>query len=581
MNDDDEEDDEDDEDDDEEQQEQKEKNTHDTEDPLSTTTVEQMSAPTFSRRASVVEPTSSSTKQRRLSTLSNTQRAGDVFRRPSFSNDSHFKGEVIGIPIPPTAAAKRRRSSALPPRASSLGKKRSITIEPPTASSSSSSQTIGTPVLPTPPPTQDGSVHQAMIKSQAKAPEDAILELNEGEGEKNGEAGGDGDNKIAYGTSKDNESAPLQKKAGIEVYSYNGVNVLKKTMYNPNDKEEVAKLIKPDHRVSRYDEISRSIYTLEPEVASMLQIDEDSFTMEDLCKPSLPIGRTSSQYEMAREAKKNRLAERMRKRSIRLRARDDKRSVESYEEDVKDETKPKRELDDDDEDDPAQSQVVIQLKMKDGAIAVDEDSTIVDRHKNANNIYRERHDENPFENIVNSATYGRQRYTDKWDNKEVAKFYKSLGQWGTDFALIAQMFPHRTRKQVKAKFILEEKRRPRLIELALMNKLGAEFNFDEYCSDSNKTFSTLNEFNGKLEKLKQEHDENLKELSIAREKAKEEDSQKQKKKEYEIQTGQRTMTRQERLTELTKHETVVGSIEDIRKRRQELEAAAAAAAEAA
>ncbi|ODV73658.1 transcription factor TFIIIB subunit BDP1 CYBJADRAFT_167681 [Cyberlindnera jadinii NRRL Y-1542] len=303
-------------------------------------------------------------------------------------------------------------------------------------------------------------------------------------------------------------------------------------------------------------------------MASVLSIDEDTFTMEDLCKPSLPIGKASSQFELSQQAKKRKLQERENKRFIREQARKLKRSIESFAEEQEENSEKRFKRENLDGEEPA-ANLAVQLKVRNGQIALDEESTVVDRHANADDVYRERHDENPFENMVNSATYGRQRYTDKWTSDEVARFYKALGQWGTDFALIAQMFPHRTRKQVKAKFILEEKKRPRLIELALANKLGVQFDFDAYCADSNKTFSTLNEFNAKLEKLKEEHVENLKVLSAAREKAKEEDLQKQKKREHEIVTGQRTMTRQEKLTQLSKNETVIGSIDEVKKQRQE------------
>jgi transcription factor TFIIIB component B'' len=526
----------------------------DVEDPLSSSALDTMVAPSISRRASVVEPTPPATKQRRLSTLSNTQRSGDVFRKNSFSQEPPSKGQVIGIPFPPTsAAAKRRRSSVAPGPKALAAKRRSISIESPT-----------TLALPTPPPTQDGSVHYEMTKSQAKQPEETIEEVNEQEETKA---------EIKY---DENGDLKVDMQEGIIVVKRDGdgVEILKKVLYDPMDPDQVKNVITQDHRITAFGQISKSIYSLSPDVAARLSIDEEKFTMEDLCKPSLPIGKASTHFEMAQQARKNRLQERAKKRMIRSKARLEKRSIASFEEDVKDISSIKRESMLPDEEDEGPANVAIQLKLKDGQLIVDEESTVVDRHKNTSHANRERQDENPFENVVNSATYGRQRYTDKWDSQEVAKFYKALGQWGTDFALIAQMFPHRTRKQVKSKFILEEKRRPRLVELALSNKLGAEFDFEAYCADSNKTFATLNEFNAKLGKLKEEHEENLKELSVAKEKAKEEDLQKQKKREHEIQTGQRVMTRQERLTELTKHETVLGSIDDIKKQRQEETASA-------
>lgn len=513
-------------------------------------TSEHLKSGSISRRSSVVEGTPLATKQRRLSTLSNTQRASDIFRKHSFSGES-AKSHVIGIPIHPKASEiKRRRSSAVGPKSSAgvAAKRRSVTIEPPSRE-----------FLATPPATQDNSVHSALTKSQGKQLEDSIQEDDDG-----------GEHPKLESQEGPKSQTPTEGRiTGIKIISAPGkADVLKKVEYDPNDPNDCVNIIKYDHRVSGFDQLTKSIYSLPPDMASVLSIDEDTFTMEDLCKPSLPIGKASSQFELSQQAKKRKLQERENKRFIREQARKLKRSIESFAEEQEENSEKRFKRENLDGEEPA-ANLAVQLKVRNGQIALDEESTVVDRHANTDDVYRERHDENPFENMVNSATYGRQRYTDKWTSDEVARFYKALGQWGTDFALIAQMFPHRTRKQVKAKFILEEKKRPRLIELALANKLGVQFDFDAYCADSNKTFSTLNEFNAKLEKLKEEHVENLKVLSAAREKAKEEDLQKQKKREHEIVTGQRTMTRQEKLTQLSKNETVIGSIDEVKKQRQE------------
>lgn len=322
----------------------------------------------------------------------------------------------------------------------------------------------------------------------------------------------------------------------------------------------------------------------------------DAFKLEDLCRPSLPIGKVSSYFHQAQEARKNKMRLRIERRKIRIAAREKKLSVEEYlklyprsESRSQQENDEKQQLDGNPTEGEGDAEVVgeeiktqeaepvmpvkgienlpensngLKLTIKDGHLTIDEDSRVIDRHATTGPDLREKHNENPFENIVNSATYGRQRYTDKWDDLEIQKFYQALSQWGTDFALIAQMFPYRTRRQVKAKFILEEKKRPALVELALSRKLGNNFVLQNYEAESNKKFGTLSEFNEKIKQLKREHEQNLKELSIAKEKAREEDALKQKKKEFEVKTGQRQLTRQERLMELRKGETVIGSVED-------------------
>lgn len=363
---------------------------------------------------------------------------------------------------------------------------------------------------------------------------------------------------------------------------------LRKIMYDPKDKTPGFEIL-TSFQAKKYDQFSKNFSSINPELSQHITIDEESFTIQDLCKPTLPIGKVSSNFHQAQEARKSKMKQRKEKRELRRLAKENRVSLESLtdKDSVKKETKKEGEEGEGQDGEPQEEQKVasssnaaIQLKVgADGNLIVDEDSRLIDRHVNIDNDTRERYNQNPFENVVNSASYGKQRYTDKWDENEVLKFYRALGQWGTDFGLIAQMFPHRTRRQVKAKFILEEKKRPRLVDLALNNKLNGNFDFESYCSDANKTFGTLNDFNTKLEQLKKDHEENLKELSIAREKAKEEDLIRQKKRELEVKSGQgtRQLTRQERLLELRKHETVLGSIDDIKKQREEEEAAAAAA----
>ncbi|ONH66903.1 Transcription factor TFIIIB component B'' [Cyberlindnera fabianii] len=528
-----------------------------------------------SRRGSVVEPTPAATKQRRLSTLSNTSR-GDVLRKPSFSSET--RSHVISVPPPPAqlSQGKRRRRSSVAsgPRAAVFRKRSSVGLENDESRSITATPQPITPITPASTQIQEEEQQQhhnesepALTKSQAKAPEDNSVgrTIDAQNGDKHQEI-------RVKKLETDTETATPNGSIQAEGLMFDPIQgCLRKIIYDPSDPNSKSFVIKDVTTISTYNQLSKSLYSLDPQKLSNVTIDDETFTMKDLCRPTLPIGRVSSQYEKVQQAKKNRIEARKKRQDLRRQARLERRSLESLEDDKSDSkrVKPEDLLDDAQfNDQQITGHSAIQLKLgQDGQLVVDEESRVVDRHKNAGNIVRERYDENPYENIVNSATYGRQRYTDKWDKQEISKFYQALGQWGTDFALIAQMFPYRTRRQIKSKFILEEKKRPLLIELALSNKLKTQFDFDEYCNDANKTFGTLDEFNTKLEQLKADHEANLKELAAAKEKAKEEDTQRQKKREFEIQTGQRTMTRQERITELTKNETVLGSIDDVKKKR--------------
>jgi transcription factor TFIIIB component B'' len=58
-----------------------------------------------------------------------------------------------------------------------------------------------------------------------------------------------------------------------------------------------------------------------------------------------------------------------------------------------------------------------------------------------------------------------------WSVEATAKFYRALAQFGTDFTMLAQMFPSRQRRHIKLKFNREERAHPDLIKRALMNRL--------------------------------------------------------------------------------------------------------------
>ncbi|SCU90898.1 LAMI_0E04016g1_1 [Lachancea mirantina] len=303
-------------------------------------------------------------------------------------------------------------------------------------------------------------------------------------------------------------------------------------------------------------------------------IDEDNFTMGDLCKPNLPIGEISDNFQRAKEAAKARQAKRKQRRELRAKARQQFKPLKELsqkEDELRQENRKKAaEAVMNAEIPEADTKLQgIQLKMNpDGTFIVDEESTVVDRHQNATlqNAHKERMDENPFENLFNSATYGRQQYTDPWSMDEMVKFYKALSMWGTDFNLISQMFPYRTRRQIKAKFINEERKHPVMVELALRSKLPPDF--DQYCMDVRKDLSTLEEFNAKLLQLQLEHEENLKQIEVSKQSAKEEDLQMQKAKEADL-GGKKSSggLRQDQLTAYRKTEVVLGTIDDLRKNR--------------
>ncbi|SCU89778.1 LAFA_0E20824g1_1 [Lachancea sp. 'fantastica'] len=308
--------------------------------------------------------------------------------------------------------------------------------------------------------------------------------------------------------------------------------------------------------------------------SSRYLLDEDNFTIADLCKPNLPIGETSDNFQRAQDALKAKQQNRLKRRAMRLKARENFRPLnelnkEDAEKLLQERKKAAEEIMNAEIPEPDRGHNAIQLRInQDGTFAVDEESTVVDRHKRATleHAHKLRMDENPFANLFNSATYGRQQYTDPWTVDELLRFYKALSMWGTDFNLIAQMFPYRTRRQIKAKFVNEEKKNPVMIELALRAKLPPDF--DHYCTEIRKELVSLEDFNSKFQDLQKDHEKHLLEIEVSKQSAKEEDLQTQKVKEMES-VNKKTSggLRRDQLNAYRKTEVVLGTIDQMKRQR--------------
>lgn len=68
----------------------------------------------------------------------------------------------------------------------------------------------------------------------------------------------------------------------------------------------------------------------------------------------------------------------------------------------------------------------------------------------------------------NYGYYKRQQRTKEWQHDETVKFYRCLNTVGTDFSLMLNLFPNRSRRDLKLKFKKEEKNNPQLIDKALL-----------------------------------------------------------------------------------------------------------------
>jgi transcription factor TFIIIB component B'' len=82
----------------------------------------------------------------------------------------------------------------------------------------------------------------------------------------------------------------------------------------------------------------------------------------------------------------------------------------------------------------------------------------------------------------------------------------------------------------------------------------------------------LEYYNKQLEQVRIDHEKNLSQIEEEKQKAAREDAEASRKREIEIRTGIKPMSRAEKLRELRKNEMVVGSIDDMKKQKLEEEA---------
>lgn len=330
--------------------------------------------------------------------------------------------------------------------------------------------------------------------------------------------------------------------------------------------------------VTSISQIPTGIKEEDLELYGELDFDYEGMTMADLCKPTLKIGNVSSSFKLAQEAEIQLKQKKLQRRLDRIRARKDRISLEEAtlknegktDEEIQHEKEGKKlksgtDLMNFDEETPSISSA-LQLTLVDGKIGFNEESAVVVKPR-ADASGRTVEDSNPFANPVTSTTYSKRTYTDKWTPDELNEFYQALSMFGTDFSLIAQLYPHRTRKQIKSKFVLEEKKYPEVIELALKRKLPVDFK--KYCEATNNEIKTIEQYNEELKRVRLEHEQSMNAIAIEREKAFKEDAEANRRREIEIRTGftgSKPMTTAERRKELRKNETVVGTIDDIKHR---------------
>ncbi|KAH7682808.1 transcription factor TFIIIB component B'' protein [Dioscorea alata] len=79
---------------------------------------------------------------------------------------------------------------------------------------------------------------------------------------------------------------------------------------------------------------------------------------------------------------------------------------------------------------------------------------------------------------LNYHSYLNKSQSTRWSKLETDLFYQGVRQFGTDFAMIKQLFPNRTRHQVKLKFKNEERKKPLQIADALLHRSKDNSHFE-------------------------------------------------------------------------------------------------------
>ncbi|CEH14970.1 transcription initiation factor bdp1 subunit [Ceraceosorus bombacis] len=116
----------------------------------------------------------------------------------------------------------------------------------------------------------------------------------------------------------------------------------------------------------------------------------------------------------------------------------------------------------------------VQVRMSNGRLVLDESTLQVDRAAEYEGEDRIVIEENEKDKFINSASFSDRRGHQRWDKEQTLAFYAAVSQWGTDFEMIARMFPSRTRKEIKQKWTSEERRNAHMIDAAFARRLPVD-----------------------------------------------------------------------------------------------------------
>jgi len=237
---------------------------------------------------------------------------------------------------------------------------------------------------------------------------------------------------------------------------------------------------------------SRRARSVTPDDAETLIVDHQKLTMADLTR-DLHIGKKFSRHDELRE----------RERQARTKAKSEKDGDGDDATESRDSaeapsssnagTRPRTAASTPSE--PQQGPGV-QLRMVDGQIVLDQSSLVMDRHARAAAAQQDMEtiEENDFTRLITSSSFmnsSKLKGPNIWTAEETTLFYRGLEMFGTDFEIIAKMFPGKQRRHVKLKFNREERHNPKLIDDTLIGKKTTKMDMDEYKALTKTEFESV------------------------------------------------------------------------------------------
>ncbi|KAI9891331.1 MAG: Transcription factor TFIIIB component B [Vezdaea aestivalis] len=148
-----------------------------------------------------------------------------------------------------------------------------------------------------------------------------------------------------------------------------------------------------------------------------------------------------------------------------------------------------------------------QMRLVNGQLVVDDSSLRVDRHAVAARSQEQLDEveESELTRRVNAGNWLKREKTEAWTDEDVQLLYLGLRMFGTDFEIIAKMFPTRNRRQVKLKFNKEEKEDILRVREALSGET-TEMDLVLYSQHTGQEYADPSILEADLERTRQEYE---------------------------------------------------------------------------